>query len=767
MAVNADALARLTTRPGRSVAIGLIVGGLIVVCAVAAAALYFTGKLRTTKPATTRIRPKLDYRAKQYNDIGGFAAIAGGIKRWPPEATLEELRDTWKAASKVRMQELDKHLAKVNLPLRSRASGLITKAGLLNYDGQAERAYEALAEARALAESNNSLAAPGLYTIIYYQGVTALRRGENDNCIMCRGESSCIIPIAPAAIHTNPIGSRLAIEHFTEYLEQFPDDLEARWLLNIAHMTLGEHPSKVDPRFLISLDRWVHSEFDIGKFRDIGHIVGVNRLNQAGGAIMDDFDNDGLLDIVFTAMDPTESMAFFRNKGDGNFEDRTKAAGLSNQLGGLYCIQADYNNDGWLDIFIPRGAWQLYPMRPTLLRNNGNGRFTDVTSDAGLLHAVNSNSACWGDYDNDGWLDLFVCAERQPNRLYHSRKDGTFEEVASQAGVDGKGETMCKGATWIDYDNDGYSDLFVDFLSGDAHLYRNNHDGTFADVNAPMGIDGPRNGFACWAWDYDNDGYLDIFATSYDRTLGDIVKGLIGEPHGRESNRLFRNVKGKGFENVTKDAGLDMVFATMGSNFADLDNDGYLDMYLGTGEPDIATLVPNRMFKNVAGQRFAEISGSSGTGHLQKGHAVACGDWDRDGDVDMFVEMGGTTHGDKYHNILFDNPGQGNHWLTVKLVGEKTNRAAIGARIKVVTAGQKPLTVHRHVSSGGSFGANTLEQMIGLAKADRVALLEIYWPTSGTIQVFRDIAAGQIIEVTEFAKDYRVLPRKVVPRRKS
>ena len=201
----------------------------------------------------------------------------------------------------------------------------------------------------------------------------------------------------------------------------------------------------------------------------------------------------------------------------------------------------------------------------------------------------------------------------------------------------------------------------------------------------------------------------------------------------------------------------------MGSNFGDFDNDGFLDLYLGTGDPSFATLVPNRMFKNVAGKRFAEITGTSGTGHLQKGHGVACGDWDRDGDVDLFIEMGGAVNGDKYHNILFQNPGQGNHWLTVKLVGKKTNRAAIGARIKVVTAGEKPLTVHRHVSSGSSFGANPLQQTIGLARAERVAVLEIHWPTSGTTQVFRDIAADQAIEVTEFAESYRPLNWKPIP----
>ena len=168
-----------------------------------------------------------------------------------------------------------------------------------------------------------------------------------------------------------------------------------------------------------------------------------------------------------------------------------------------------------------------------------------------------------------------------------------------------------------------------------------------------------------------------------------------------------------------KRSGVDMVFATMGSNFGDFDNDGYLDFYLATGDPQLSSLVPNRMIRNLGGKKFVDITGSSGTGHLQKGHGVACGDWDRDGNVDIAIEMGGVVPSDQYHNIMFQNPGQGNNSLTIKLVGQKTNRAAIGARIKVVTAGEKPLTVYRHVSTGSSFGANTLEQTIGLGKAEQ------------------------------------------------
>ena len=162
-----------------------------------------------------------------------------------------------------------------------------------------------------------------------------------------------------------------------------------------------------------------------------------------------------------------------------------------------------------------------------------------------------------------------------------------------------------------------------------------------------------------------------------------------------------------------------MVFATMGSNYGDFDNDGFLDMYLGTGDPDLASWSPTGCSRTSRASGSPRSPASSGTGHLQKGHAVACGDYDGDGDVDIFIQMGGAVNGDKYHNILFQNPGQGNHWLTVKLVGKKTNRAAIGARIKVVTAGEQPMTVHRHVSSGSSFGGNPLRQTIGLGKAAR------------------------------------------------
>ena len=620
-------------------------------------------------------------------------------------------------------------------------------------------------EFRRLVEADDALAAEHLYTIIYYQGVTGLRIGENENCILCRGESSCILPISPAAVHTNPAGSRLAVEHFTEYLRQFPDDLEVRWLLNLAHMTLGEHPRRGRSR--VTCSRWTASRSPNSTSASSATSAtssGVNRLNQAGGAIMEDFDNDGLLDLVVTSWDPTQAMALYRNKGDGTFEDRTEAAGLAGQLGGLYCVQADYNNDGHMDIFVCRGAWlQAARCRPSLLRNNGDGTFTDVTEKAGLMAPVNSISAAWADYDNDGLLDLFVCCETSPTSCTATRATAPSRRSPSAPACGATGQ-ICKGAAWIDFDNDGYPDLFLNYLDGPAQLFRNNRDGTFTDVTREMGIDGPAHGL------------LVLGLRLRQRRLAGHLRHQLRPHPGRrrqgDSRPAPRPADGPALPQPGGQAvrGRD----EGGRPGRGLRHDGQqlratsttTATWTSTSAPATRAstlLVPNRMFKNVGGKRFAEITGSSRTGHLQKGHGVACGDWDRDGHIDLFVEMGGAINGDRYHNVLFRNPGQGNNWLTVKLVGKKTNRAAIGARIKVVTDAAKPLTVYRHVSSGSSFGANPLQQTIGLAKAGRVATLEVYWPTSGTTQVFRDVAVDQAIEITEFAKEYRKLDWKPIP----
>jgi hypothetical protein len=220
--------------------------------------------------------------------------------------------------------------------------------------------------------------------------------------------------------------------------------------------------------------------------------------------------------------------------------------------------------------------------------------------------------------------------------------------------------------------------------------------------------------------------------------------------------KLYRNT-GKGrFADVTAEVGLDRSVAAMGANYGDVDNDGYLDFYLGTGSPAYSALMPNLMFRNHEGKYFVDVTTSSGTGHLQKGHGVSFGDVDNDGDEDMFSTLGGAVPGDKYNNVLFANPGHGNRWIALKLVGVKSNRAAIGAKIKLTLAGAGPGSAirYRELSSGGSFGASPLMQHIGIGKATRIASIEVTWPGSRTRQVFKDVAPNQFLEIKELEKTY-------------
>lgn len=188
----------------------------------------------------------------------------------------------------------------------------------------------------------------------------------------------------------------------------------------------------------------------------------------------------------------------------------------------------------------------------------------------------------------------------------------------------------------------------------------------------------------------------------------------------------------------------------MGSNFGDLDNDGFLDFYLGTGEPDLATIVPNRMFRNDGGKRFQDVTTSGGFGNLQKGHGVSFGDIDNDGDQDIYENMGGAVSGDLYSNVLYENPGHGNHWVTLKLQGVQSNRAAIGARIRVVVnSATGEHNYYKTVGTGGSFGASPLRQEIGLGQAQSINRIEIFWPRTGKTQVVPHVAMDHFYKITE------------------
>jgi hypothetical protein len=526
-------------------------------------------------------------------------------------------------------------------------------------------------------------------------------------------------------------------------------------------MAVGGYPDSVPREQLIPPAAFASAE-NVGRFLDVAPQAGLRSVASAGGAIVDDFDNDGQFDVVTSSMNSCTPMTFFHGNRDGTFTERGARSGLANQLGGLNLSQADYNNDGCLDILVMRGGWQL-PQRRSLLRNNCDGTFTDVTASSGLaVPATSSQNAVWTDIDNDGFVDLFVGNEDTASQLFLNKRDGTFENIAHAAGVDRV--MFTKGVAAGDYDGDGYPDLYVSNLNGRNFLYHNNRDRTFTEVAEAAGVPGPGRGFATWFFDYDNDGRDDLFATSYFISLDESARTYLGLPHNATTLKLYRNLGGGKFQDVTTQVGLDKVFMPMAGNFGDIDNDGFLDIYLGTGSPSYGSLLPNVLLRNKAGQSFVDVTASSGTGELHKGHGIAFADLDNDGDEDILEELGGSTPGDAHALRLFENPGHGADWINLRLVGVKTNRGAIGARIKVTVENEERVTraIYRTVSSGGSFGASPLQQHIGLGKSARKVDVEIRWPTSGTEQHFSDVKKNQSLEIKEFAQGYVVLERKRV-----
>jgi len=628
-------------------------------------------------------------------------------------------------------------------------------ANLYAYKGVMDKAIEQWQAAYQIAGAQLPQEIPELDEVL---GIAYLHKSEMDNEVYRHPGEECIFP-PRAGIRYQKVGdSEKAIEYFLKYLERKPDQLDARWLLNLAYMTLGGYPDQVPQKYLIPPSTFESKE-NVQRFVDVAPAVGINTYDESGGIIVDDFENNGLLDIVLSDYDQCAPMHFFHNNGDGTFADHTAQAGLANQLGGLNMIQADYNNDGCLDILVLRGAWE-FPQRKSLLRNNCDGTFTDVTGAAGLAEpATSTQTAVWADIDNDGFLDLIVGNENGPLQLFHNNGNGTFEDISHSAGVDRIAFT--KSVVAADYDNDAYVDFYVSNLNGDHFLYHNNHNRTFTDVAREAGVQKPWQSFPAWFFDYDNDGWPDLFVSSYYISVDESIRSYLGLAPNAETLKLYRNMGDGTFKDVTKEVGLDRVFMPMGANFGDIDNDGYLDIYLGTGNPTYASLLPNVLLRNHDGKYFVDVTASSGTGELHKGHGVAFADIDNDGDEDLLEEVGGAVPGDAHAFRLFENPGNGNDWINVHLVGVKSNRAAIGARIKVTVEneGAEQRSIYRTVGSGGSFGASPLAQHIGLGKAARIVDLEVWWPTSNTRQHFANVGKNQFIEIKEFAKDYAKLER--------
>ena len=585
--------------------------------------------------------------------------------------------------------------------------------------------------------------------------ITHFRHGEETNCLDGHNAESCIMPIRGAGIHRNKNNAEIAINIYKSLLEKNPKDYVYRWLINLAYMVKGDYPDKVPHRWLIP-QLTPSDSITFPEFTEIAESAGLDHISLAGGSIADDFDGDGLMDIMVSSWGLDNQLHYFKNMGNSGFEDQTESANLIGITGGLNMVHGDYDNDGWVDVFVLRGGWfgedGNHPN--SLLKNNGDGTFTDVTISTSIYSEHPTQTASWGDFNNDGWLDLFIGNENTGgsnhiSELYQNNGDGTFFEVAQAHNINAIG--FIKAVIWGDINNDGFLDLYISRLGEPNLLFQNSgpeNNYHFKEISKKSGVTEPINSFPAWFWDFNNDGWEDIWVSGYDNSSGHVAMDYLGLKHDGESPRLYQNNKDGTFTDVTKKANLDHPLLTMGSNFGDLNNDGFLDFYAGTGDPDFRSIQPNRMFLNKRGESFDDVTFHGRFGHLQKGHGVSFADFDRDGDLDIHAVLGGAYEGSLYQNVLFENPGGWKtHWIGISLRGNKTNKLALGARIEIVL--ENGSSIFRTVSSGGSFGGNPFDQMIGLGKDGKIKTINVFWPGSQTTQTFSGITSGGWYRVIE------------------
>ncbi|MBK6902623.1 MAG: CRTAC1 family protein [Saprospirales bacterium] len=613
------------------------------------------------------------------------------------------------------------------------------------------------------------------------------RLGEQNNCIAQPNAESCIFPISEKGVYAIKTATERAIQLFEEMLQSKPDNYESIWMLNIAYMSLGRYPQDVPAKWLLPESSF-RSQTAFPAFVNAAAKAGLKGPALSGGTAVDDFNNDGLLDIFASSWGVADQIRFYINKGDGTFEESSQKAGLTGVTGGLNVAHADYDNDGWMDLLVLRGAWfaQQGEIPNSLLRNNGDGTFTDVTIAAGLLSYHPTQAAVWTDFNLDGWLDLFIGNEStmgttdQPCEFYLSNgKDPKTGQVTFTNQIDACGLSnlrgMIKGVASSDINNDGRPDLYISQFDRPNQLLINigiaeNGLVSFQDVTQHTGTGEPLNSFPCWFWDYDNDGWEDIFAASYSIQGGVsasemMMKYYLDKPV-ENLPRLYRNLGNGKFENVAPKVGLNEPIYGMGSNYGDLNNDGFLDCYIGTGAPSFSALVPNKMYLNNKGVSFLDVTTSSRTGHLQKGHGVGFGDFDNDGDEDIFAVIGGAFEGDVSENALFMNPsGNNNPWLRIVLEGRKVNRSAIGARVLVQLVDSKGETryLFRTVSGGSSFGGNSMELEFGLGDAQRVEEVHVIWPDKArTFSKHANIPMNKKIKIVEGQTEVEVLEERKI-----
>jgi hypothetical protein len=529
-----------------------------------------------------------------------------------------------------------------------------------------------------------------------------------------------------------------------------PDNERARYWLWLTANKLGGYPDSVPEKYRME----VKAGYDkpVVEFTDIAAKIGLDKTSAGRGIAIFDYNNDGFLDILICAAHGGCSL--YRNNGDGTFTDVTIGSGVDRCINTFAVAAGDYNNDGFIDVYITRLGF--YGGEGELLRNNGDGTFTTVTQEAGLSLWGPGFSPSWVDYDGDGYLDLFICNNlgglfdrKTPNRLFHNNGDGTFTETTAQSGIQTIWPTI--GCAWGDYDNDGRPDLFVSNAMGRSQLYHNNGDGTFTDVSEQAGVTESCFGTSAMFWDYDNDGWFDIAQFVWSDHEDVIHTMRFGEgPTDGAPMRIYHNNRDGTFTQVNQDLGMNGCWGTMSANIADVNNDGHLDVVFGNGSPKMDRLDP-MVLMEFDGCSFRNTTFAAGLAYRGKSHGVNMADLFGDGRMSILAASGGQYPGDLLTTSVYYPKHLAGNYVNIRLVGVMSNRSAIGAKISVQSNGKWQ---YREVSGGTNFGCLPLEQHFGLAANREIDAIEIRWP-SGLNQRFEGLSINDTYEFTEGQKSWR------------
>jgi tetratricopeptide (TPR) repeat protein len=530
-----------------------------------------------------------------------------------------------------------------------------------------------------------------------------------------------------------------AIDVYRQWYDLQPAD-KPLWGIYQASLGLGSYPKSLPQRYHFPL-RPEASGKDLPpppRFTDIAPELGIDKFAGAGPAGWADYDGDGRYDLIACGMDTFCSL--FRNEG-ARFRDVTLETGLGRVESGFGAAWGDYDGDGRPDLYIARNGWGG-PLPDSLLHNKGDGTFEEVTKQAGIDEPGSGFHVTWLDYNRDGRLDLFVSngvtLDPNINHLYRNNGDGTFTNVTREAGLaDDPQHGGTIGVAVGDYDQDGWPDLFIHGRMRRNRLYHNLGNGKFEEVAQQAGVagNGRQNGYIALFQDMDSDGDLDIVTASL-AEWDHVIAGYRSDYKPVSDDdlvHLYRNDGNGRFTDVSWEAGFIYPIGIMAGNAADVDNDGYADLYFGTGNPDLRRQEPNVLYQNTGHGTFVDRSRSAGVWSQGKGHGVTFVDWNADGYLEIYAEKGGFYHGDLYHSSFFRNDTpHGNHYLFIDLAEEGGNRLAVGAGV-TVTAGK--LKIYKEVTSGRGFGSSDPPTLhFGLGRSPRIESLKVCWPDGKTVE---------------------------------